>query len=82
MDIAVQSMKKGEKALISVKTNSYGYGSNGNQELHINSKETISYEVELLDFSEEKESWDMSIEEKFQTAEKKKEEVISSLLHL
>lgn len=68
-------MKKGEQALISVKNDSYGYGSNGNLELGINPNEKISYEIELLEFSEEKESWDMSIEEKFQTAEKKKEEV-------
>lgn len=72
-------MKKGEHALISVKNEKYGFGSLGNTELNIKSNENITYEIELLEFTEEKESWDMSVEEKFQTAEKKKEEVFSLL---
>jgi FK506-binding protein 4/5 len=71
IDQAIQQMKKGEKALITVKPQ-YAYGSEGNSELKIPPNETVQYELELIDYVKEKESWEMNFEEKYEVATKKK----------
>ncbi|KAI4365764.1 hypothetical protein MLD38_021722 [Melastoma candidum] len=75
LDRAVMNMKKGEHALVTVAPE-YGFGSSeSKQELAVvppNSE--VQYEVELVSFVKDKESWDMNTQEKIEAAGKKKEE--------
>ncbi|CAN8258203.1 unnamed protein product [Cochlearia groenlandica] len=75
LDRAVLKMKKGELALVTIEPE-YAFGSTESQQelavLPPNS--TLYYEVELVAFDKEKESWDMNTEEKIEAASKKKEE--------
>lgn len=75
LDRAVTTMKKGEVALLTVAPE-YAYGSSeSRQELAvIPPNSTVYYELELVSFDKEKESWDMNTEEKIEGAGKKKEE--------
>ncbi|KAH6809047.1 FKBP-type peptidyl-prolyl cis-trans isomerase family protein [Perilla frutescens var. frutescens] len=75
LDRAVKAMKKGEVALIIIQPE-YAFGqSDSSQELAvIPGNSAVYYEVELVSFVKEKESWDMSTEEKITAAGKKKEE--------
>jgi FK506-binding protein 4/5 len=75
LDRAVTTMKKGEAALLTVAPE-YAFGlSESKQELAVVPPgSTVSYEVELLSFVKDKESWDMNTEEKIEAAGKKKEE--------
>jgi FK506-binding protein 4/5 len=62
------SMKKGEKALLKV-SGDYAKG-----QPSAPADATLHYEVELLDFTKEKPSWEMSNEEKLAAAQKAKDE--------
>jgi len=62
LDQGVQSMKKGEKALLTIKP----------EYTHVN--QTLKVEVELTDFVKDKESHSMNTQEKFEAAEKAKKE--------
>lgn len=74
LDRAVMTMKKGEVALVSVAAE-YGYQTEVKTELAVvPPKSTLIYEVELVSFVKEKESWDMNTAEKIEAAGKKKEE--------
>ncbi|XP_050292660.1 peptidyl-prolyl cis-trans isomerase FKBP62-like [Quercus robur] len=75
LDRAVKNMTKGESALVTIQPE-YAFGqSEKQQELAIvPSNSTLYYEVELLSFEKEKESWDMNTQEKIEAAGKKKEE--------
>ncbi|CAM8999979.1 unnamed protein product [Rhodiola kirilowii] len=75
LDKAVMKMKKGEVALVTVAPE-YAFGSvESHQQLSVvPPNSTVFYEVELVSFNKEKESWDMSTEEKIQAAGQKKEE--------
>ncbi|PNY10003.1 peptidyl-prolyl cis-trans isomerase fkbp62-like protein, partial [Trifolium pratense] len=75
LDKAVMTMKKGEAALLTIAPE-YAFGSSESQQelAVIPSNSTVYYEVELVAFDKEKESWDMSTEEKIEAAGKKKEE--------
>ncbi|XP_022871767.1 peptidyl-prolyl cis-trans isomerase FKBP62-like [Olea europaea var. sylvestris] len=75
LDRAVKTMKKGEIALVTVQPE-YAFGpSESPQELAvIPGNSTVSYEVEMVSFVKEKESWDMSTPEKIEVAGKKKDE--------
>lgn len=74
LDRAVMTMKKGELALVSVAAE-YGYQTEIKTDLAVvPPKATLIYEVELVSFVKEKESWDMNTEEKIEAAGKKKEE--------
>ncbi|KAG5567203.1 hypothetical protein RHGRI_002682 [Rhododendron griersonianum] len=75
LDKAVMKMKKGEVALLIIAPE-YGFGSSeSKQELAVvPPNSTLYYEVELVSFDKEKESWDMNTEEKIEAAGKKKEE--------
>lgn len=75
LDKAVMKMKKGEVALVIIAPE-YGFGSTeSKQELAVvPPNSTLYYEVELVSFDKEKESWDMNTEEKIEAAGKKKEE--------
>ncbi|GAB2282436.1 Peptidyl-prolyl cis-trans isomerase fkbp62 [Dionaea muscipula] len=75
LDKAVLKMKKGEVALVTIAPE-YAFGtSESQQELAVvPPNSTLYYEVELVSFEKEKESWDMNTQEKIEAAGKKKEE--------
>ncbi|KAK6940480.1 FKBP-type peptidyl-prolyl cis-trans isomerase domain [Dillenia turbinata] len=75
LDRAVMAMKKGEVALVIIAPE-YAFGSSeSKQELAVvPPNSTVFYEVELVSFVKDKESWDMNTEEKIEAAAKKKEE--------
>lgn len=75
LDRAVKTMKKGEVALVTIEPE-YAFGScSSEKELAIvPANSTLFYEVELVSFIKEKESWDMNTQEKIEAAGKKKEE--------
>ncbi|PON95529.1 Peptidyl-prolyl cis-trans isomerase, FKBP-type [Trema orientale] len=75
LDRAVKNMKKGEVALVTIHPE-YGFGSSESPQdmVVVPANSTIYYEVELLSFVNEKESWDMNTQEKIEAARKKKEE--------
>ncbi|XP_057808471.1 peptidyl-prolyl cis-trans isomerase FKBP62-like [Salvia miltiorrhiza] len=75
LDRAVTTMKKGEVALLTIAPE-YGFGSTeSKQELAtVPPNSTLCYEIELVSFDKEKESWDMNTAEKIEAAGKKKEE--------
>ncbi|KAL6978861.1 Peptidyl-prolyl cis-trans isomerase fkbp65 [Sarracenia purpurea var. burkii] len=75
LDKAVMKMKKGEVALLIISAE-YAFGPSGSQqELDVvPPNSTVYYEVELVSFVKEKESWDMNTQEKIEGAGKKKEE--------
>lgn len=74
LDRAVMTMKKGEVALVNVAAE-YGYQTEIKTDLAVvPPKSTLIYEVELVSFVKEKESWDMNTAEKIEAAGKKKEE--------
>ncbi|XP_022727998.1 peptidyl-prolyl cis-trans isomerase FKBP62-like [Durio zibethinus] len=75
LDRAVMKMKKGEVAQLTIAPE-YAFGSSeSHQELAlVPPNSTLYYEVELVSFVKEKESWDMSNQEKIEAAGKKKEE--------
>ncbi|KAL9256881.1 Peptidyl-prolyl cis-trans isomerase FKBP65-like protein [Drosera capensis] len=75
LDKAVVTMKKGELARLIIAPE-YAFGSSeSTQELAVvPPNSTVYYEVELVSFEKEKESWDMNTQEKIEMAGKKKEE--------
>ncbi|KAI3772846.1 hypothetical protein L6452_04040 [Arctium lappa] len=75
LDRAVITMKKGEVAILTIEPE-YGFGSTeSKQELAVvPPNSTVSYEIELVSFIKDKESWDMNTQEKIEAAGKKKEE--------
>ncbi|KAK6788316.1 hypothetical protein RDI58_016841 [Solanum bulbocastanum] len=75
LDRAVMTMKKGEAALLTIAPE-YAFGSSeSKQDLAVvPPNSTVHYEVELVSFVKDKESWDMNTTEKIEAAGKKKEE--------
>ncbi|MBA0570504.1 hypothetical protein Golob_004155, partial [Gossypium lobatum] len=75
LDKAVKTMKKGELALITIQPG-YAFGSSESQQelAVVPANSTVYYEVEMVSFVKEKESWDMNAQEKIEAAGKKKEE--------
>ncbi|KAH7289437.1 hypothetical protein KP509_30G001700 [Ceratopteris richardii] len=75
LDKAVGTMLKGEVAHVIISPE-YGYGSTEVQRplALVPPNSTLFYEVELVEFEKEKESWDMNNAEKIEAAGKKKEE--------
>lgn len=75
LDRAVMTMKKGEVAQLTIAPE-YAFGSSESHQpiAVVPPNSTVSYEVELVSFDKEKESWDMSTPEKIEAAVKKKEE--------
>ncbi|KAJ6808071.1 70 kDa peptidyl-prolyl isomerase-like isoform X1 [Iris pallida] len=75
LDRAVTTMKKGEVALVTIPPEHAFSSTESKQELAVvPSNSTVIYEVELVSFVKEKESWDMNTAEKIEAAGKKKEE--------
>ncbi|KAL2486314.1 Peptidyl-prolyl cis-trans isomerase FKBP62 [Abeliophyllum distichum] len=75
LDRAVMTMKKGEVALLTVAPE-YAFGSSESKQALavVPPNSTVYYDVELVSFVKEKESWDMNTQEKIEAAGKKKEE--------
>ncbi|XP_044961950.1 70 kDa peptidyl-prolyl isomerase isoform X2 [Hordeum vulgare subsp. vulgare] len=74
LDRAVLNMKKGEVALVTIPPE-YAYGSTeSKQDAIVPPNSTVIYEVELVSFVKDKESWDMDNSEKIEAAGTKKEE--------
>lgn len=75
LDRAVLTMKKGEVAHLTIAPE-YAFGSSESQQelAVVPANSTVYYEVDLVSFEKEKESWDMSTQEKIEAAGKKKEE--------
>ncbi|CAL5005125.1 unnamed protein product [Urochloa decumbens] len=75
LDRAVLNMKKGEVALVTIPPE-YAFGSTeSKQDLAVvPPNSTVIYEVEVVSFVKDKESWDLNNEEKIEAAGKKKEE--------
>ncbi|MBA0599810.1 hypothetical protein Gorai_006014, partial [Gossypium raimondii] len=75
LDKTVKTMKKGELALITIQPE-YAFGSSESQQelAVVPANSTVYYEVEMVSFVKEKESWDMNAQEKIEAAGKKKEE--------
>ncbi|KAE8715630.1 Peptidyl-prolyl cis-trans isomerase FKBP65 [Hibiscus syriacus] len=75
LDRAAATMKKGEKALLTISPE-YGFGSVvAERELAVVSPSSnLIYEVEMLDFVKEKAPWELNSKEKIESAGKKKEE--------
>nr|XP_043622846.1 peptidyl-prolyl cis-trans isomerase FKBP62-like [Erigeron canadensis] len=75
LDRAIVTMKKGEVALLTVAPE-YAFGSTeSKQELAVVPPNSIvNYEIELVSFVKDKESWDMNTQEKIDAAGRKKEE--------
>ncbi|KAJ0052947.1 hypothetical protein Pint_01481 [Pistacia integerrima] len=75
LDRAMMTMKKNEVALLTIAPE-YAFGSSeSKQDLAVvPPNSTVYYEVELVSFAKEKESWDMNTQEKIEAAGKKKEE--------
>jgi FK506-binding protein 4/5 len=75
LDRAVLNMKKGEVALVTIPPE-YAFGSTeSKQDLAVvPPNSTVVYEVELVSFVKDKESWDLNNAEKIEAAGKKKEE--------
>ncbi|KAJ8755324.1 hypothetical protein K2173_019122 [Erythroxylum novogranatense] len=75
LDKAAKTMKKGEVALITIKPE-YAFGQSASQQelAVVPANSTVYYEVEMISFTKEKESWDMNTQEKIEAASRKKEE--------
>ncbi|OIT29292.1 PREDICTED: peptidyl-prolyl cis-trans isomerase FKBP62-like [Nicotiana attenuata] len=75
LDKAVTIMKKGEHAIVTVKPD-YGFGSTEVKRdlAMVPPCSTIVFEVEMLEFTKEKDPWEMNKHERIQVAQRKKEE--------
>ncbi|XP_010475822.1 PREDICTED: peptidyl-prolyl cis-trans isomerase FKBP62-like [Camelina sativa] len=75
LDRAVMKMKKGEVSLVTVELE-YAFGSNeSKQELAVALPiSTVYFELDLVTYDKERESWDMNTEEKIEGDTKKEEE--------
>lgn len=75
LDKAVETMKTGEIALITIEPE-YGFGNIETQRdlAVIPPNSTLIYEVEMVSFTKEKESWDMDTTEKIEASKQKKEQ--------
>ncbi|CAD8114231.1 unnamed protein product [Paramecium sonneborni] len=67
-DIALKSMKVGEKAEFKM-TSNYGYGDDGDSYKNVPKNANLTYELELVNFKQpKKRKWEMTPEEKHQEA--------------
>ncbi|KAM0932132.1 putative peptidylprolyl isomerase [Dioscorea sansibarensis] len=74
LDKAVMTMKNGEVALVTIPPeHAFGFTEPKQNLGVVPPNSTVIYEVELLSFVKETESWNMSTAEKIETAAKKKE---------
>ncbi|XP_029005748.1 peptidyl-prolyl cis-trans isomerase FKBP5 [Betta splendens] len=67
VDRAMDKMQKGESCVLYLKPK-YAFGSEGNQEYKVGPDREVVYEVTLKDFQRAKESWEMDLNEKLDSA--------------
>ncbi|KAJ6822804.1 70 kDa peptidyl-prolyl isomerase-like [Iris pallida] len=74
LDQAVATMLKGEFSRVTIKPD-YGFGNDDTKRdmITVPAHSTLIYEVELVDFTKEKELWEMNSHEKVEAAEKTKQ---------
>ena len=73
LEAAISSLKKGQKARFTFKPH-YAFGAPGDATRGVPANATVVYEIEMVDFVKEKESWDMTPEEKMTAAQKRKDD--------
>ncbi|XP_024404088.1 peptidyl-prolyl cis-trans isomerase FKBP62 isoform X2 [Physcomitrium patens] len=75
LDKAVLTMKKNEHALVTIYPE-YGFGGEETKRdlAIVPANSTLFYEIELVEFIKEKESWELEVPEKLELAAKKKED--------
>ena len=72
VEMALKKMKKGGHSKLKISPK-HGFG-DGNAELGVPGGATVLAEIELVEFENEKDSWDLSEDEKLETADKKKQQ--------
>lgn len=74
LDRAVMTMKKGERALLTIRPE-YGFGESEVRRgfATVPPSSTLVYEIEMVDFVKEKAPWELSSKERIEAAGKKKE---------
>ena len=72
VEMALKKMKKGGHSKLKISPK-HGFG-DGNAELGVPGGATVLAEIELLEFENEKDSWDLSEDDKLETADKKKQQ--------
>ncbi|CAL1278681.1 unnamed protein product [Larinioides sclopetarius] len=80
IETALKKFKKGEKSRI-ILAPKYAWDSTGNSDFDIPPNATVEYEVTLKSFEKEKESWNMTLEEKLEQAEISKRKGTSYFLN-
>ncbi|PNW79024.1 hypothetical protein CHLRE_09g398067v5 [Chlamydomonas reinhardtii] len=79
LELAVMKMKKGETAVVTVNDPAYGYGdkprtvSVEGSEVEVPAGSRLQFEVDLVDFTNAKETWEMSDIEKAHAAKQRKD---------
>ncbi|GKE67829.1 FKBP-type peptidyl-prolyl cis-trans isomerase domain-containing protein, partial [Tanacetum coccineum] len=75
LDRGVKTMKKGEVAILTIHPE-YAFGSTESHQesATIPANSTVYYDVELVSFEKEKDSWELTTPEKIETCGRKKEE--------
>ncbi|GIY82410.1 peptidyl-prolyl cis-trans isomerase FKBP4 [Caerostris extrusa] len=68
LETALTKFKKGETSKI-ILAPKYAFGSKGNAELNVPPNAAVEYKVTLKSFEKEKETWNMTFEEKIEQAE-------------
>jgi len=68
VDVAIKKFKKGEKSKIYL-TPKYAFGAEGNSSLNIPPNSPVEYEITLNSFEKEKESWNMTSDEKLEQSD-------------
>jgi len=69
--IALKSMRKGERARVTVLPK-HAYGAKGNAALGVPPDTVVVYEADVVDVVNAKESWEMSLPEKIETMKRRK----------
>eukprot|EP00475_Leptophrys_vorax_P046006 TRINITY_DN972_c0_g1_i1.p1 TRINITY_DN972_c0_g1~~TRINITY_DN972_c0_g1_i1.p1 ORF type:complete len:451 (-),score=180.04 TRINITY_DN972_c0_g1_i1:44-1396(-) len=72
LEEGVKSMKKGEQALLKVKSD-MAFGEEGEAKIGVPGFADVEYEVELVDFEKGRERWEMDVKEKVDVAIAEKE---------
>jgi len=73
LEKAIVSMKKGERSSFKIRSD-YAFGATGNPDKKIPPSATLTYNVTLLEWEGEKNSWEMSVQEKLDSSTKRKNE--------
>lgn len=68
---AITTMTIGEHSQFKIQS-SYGYGEKGNEEKNVPPNSTLLYDITLISFIPEKNSWEMCVEEKFHASNKRR----------